>query len=298
MSDSDVYVSGRILSDAKIRSDAILLFGVNEMSTKDVFEYFQGYMPGSIEWIDDISCVVVWEDENSTKRAFANLGTKFTPAEDSRMCEDEQLENIWRIGVKHPKSKQLLMRYATTADKKIKGAGSRSLYYLIHGHPESQKRKASRRGLVSSSRRRKINADQNRIKTELDQGPEVEIFNQDSDDSMGRFEDEMDIDEPPVKVLISEGMSRGSTPDGNLYADQQRHTSIRSRLSKPSDSVLRKKHMNDLPNSAKMDEELSKSNIRGGRNSDVSDLRQKLKNRKHRFDKKTRPSLSIEITED
>ena len=26
------------------------------MSTKDVFEYFQDYMPGSIEWIDDISC--------------------------------------------------------------------------------------------------------------------------------------------------------------------------------------------------------------------------------------------------
>lgn len=84
------------------------------MSTKDVFEYFQDYMPGSIEWIDDISCksnhvplhlfskklfvqiefkwtyhyigVVVWEDENSTKRAFANLGTKFTPAEDSGVC--------------------------------------------------------------------------------------------------------------------------------------------------------------------------------------------------------------------
>jgi hypothetical protein len=51
------------------------------------------------------------------------------------------LENIWRIGVKHAKSKQLLMRYATMADKKTKGAGSRSLYYLIHGRPEQQKQK-------------------------------------------------------------------------------------------------------------------------------------------------------------
>ena len=26
--------------------------------------------------------VVVWDDENTAKRAFANMGTKFTPAED------------------------------------------------------------------------------------------------------------------------------------------------------------------------------------------------------------------------
>ena len=95
--------------DAKIRPDAILIFGVNEMSTKDVFDYFQDYAPGSIEWIDDISCmpcyvafsistrfnsrsfcfiftclgIVVWEDENSAKRAFVNMGTVFTPPQDS-----------------------------------------------------------------------------------------------------------------------------------------------------------------------------------------------------------------------
>ena len=40
-----------------VRPDAILLFGVSEMSTKDVFDYFQDYIPGSIEWIDDISCM-------------------------------------------------------------------------------------------------------------------------------------------------------------------------------------------------------------------------------------------------
>ncbi len=43
--------------DAKVRPDAILLFGVSEMSTKDVFDYFQDYIPGSIEWIDDVSCM-------------------------------------------------------------------------------------------------------------------------------------------------------------------------------------------------------------------------------------------------
>ena len=42
--------------DSDIRYDSILLFGVNEMSTKDVFDYFKDYAPGSIEWIDDMSC--------------------------------------------------------------------------------------------------------------------------------------------------------------------------------------------------------------------------------------------------
>ena len=36
-----------------------MLFGVSEMSTKDVFDYFKDYMPGSIEWIDDVSCKFV-----------------------------------------------------------------------------------------------------------------------------------------------------------------------------------------------------------------------------------------------
>lgn len=46
-----------LFADAKLRPDAILLFGVNEMSTKDVFDYFKDYVPNSIEWIDDISCM-------------------------------------------------------------------------------------------------------------------------------------------------------------------------------------------------------------------------------------------------
>lgn len=41
---------------AEIRHDAILVYGVNEMSTKDVFEYFSLYGPDTLEWIDDCSC--------------------------------------------------------------------------------------------------------------------------------------------------------------------------------------------------------------------------------------------------
>ena len=42
--------------EGETRSDAILIHGVNEMSTEDVFAYFKDFAPGSVEWIDDSSC--------------------------------------------------------------------------------------------------------------------------------------------------------------------------------------------------------------------------------------------------
>ena len=44
------------LFEGETRSDAILIHGVNEMSTEDVFAYFRDFAPGSVEWIDDSSC--------------------------------------------------------------------------------------------------------------------------------------------------------------------------------------------------------------------------------------------------
>lgn len=38
------------------RFEAIHLRGTEEMSTQDVFDYFKGYAPTSIEWINDYSC--------------------------------------------------------------------------------------------------------------------------------------------------------------------------------------------------------------------------------------------------
>jgi len=38
------------------RFEAIHLRGTEEMSTQDVFDYFKGYAPASIEWINDYSC--------------------------------------------------------------------------------------------------------------------------------------------------------------------------------------------------------------------------------------------------
>lgn len=39
------------------RFEAIHLRGTEEMSTQNVFDYFKGYAPASIEWINDYSCI-------------------------------------------------------------------------------------------------------------------------------------------------------------------------------------------------------------------------------------------------
>lgn len=40
-----------------VRLNVIHMRGTEEMSTKDVFKYFQDYAPQSIEWINDVSCM-------------------------------------------------------------------------------------------------------------------------------------------------------------------------------------------------------------------------------------------------
>lgn len=40
------------------RFEAIHLRGTEDMSTQNVFDYFKGYAPASIEWINDYSCIL------------------------------------------------------------------------------------------------------------------------------------------------------------------------------------------------------------------------------------------------
>lgn len=40
-----------------VRLNVIHMRGTEEMSSKDVFKYFQDYAPQTIEWINDVSCM-------------------------------------------------------------------------------------------------------------------------------------------------------------------------------------------------------------------------------------------------
>ncbi|KAK4875252.1 hypothetical protein RN001_011674 [Aquatica leii] len=72
-------------NEKDIRFEAIHLRGTEEMSTEDVFEYFGKYVPNCLEWIDDESCNVVWQDKLSAARAlhFISKAVKGMPVEGS-----------------------------------------------------------------------------------------------------------------------------------------------------------------------------------------------------------------------
>ncbi|XP_077995545.1 uncharacterized protein LOC144449018 [Glandiceps talaboti] len=57
----------------EIRPEALHIQGVDEMTTQDLFDYFREFQPGSIEWIDDTSCNVVWLDPHTARRALFAL---------------------------------------------------------------------------------------------------------------------------------------------------------------------------------------------------------------------------------
>lgn len=46
-------------ADVPRRLDTIYLYGTDDMSTDDVFKYFNDYGPECVEWINDSSCTII-----------------------------------------------------------------------------------------------------------------------------------------------------------------------------------------------------------------------------------------------
>lgn len=77
--EDDLYSSMGIIDDndnKNMRLNVLHMRGTENMSTKDVFEYFKDYQPASIEWINDVSCNVVWLDKITAARALLGLSKK------------------------------------------------------------------------------------------------------------------------------------------------------------------------------------------------------------------------------
>ncbi|XP_032236505.2 nuclear cap-binding protein subunit 3 isoform X2 [Nematostella vectensis] len=294
-----------------IRPDALLVFGVNEMSTKDVFEYFKVYGPGSIEWIDDASCNVVWDDEHTAKRALLEMSRKPEGEPDDKI--------IWRAGPPCDKAKDgLVMRFATKKDKKQPDAAKRSMYYLVHGYPGQQGKK----GLVSKSRKRKILQEQERVRHKYSGEPDVQFVEEMELDEP----EKMETDEPAIKVIVKndrstdkvksdvparlrmrmyaddirgkdEGDGDDDEDDGDRDFKRDRKLRAADRLGAPEqekEAVEKNDEKKEKEQQKKEDGTSDKAPSPKG-----IDLRAKLKSRRrHGFDFINRPSLSIEIREE
>eukprot|EP00112_Aurelia_sp_Birch-Aquarium-sp1_P022958 Seg666.4 transcript_id=Seg666.4/GoldUCD/mRNA.D3Y31 product="Nuclear cap-binding protein subunit 3" protein_id=Seg666.4/GoldUCD/D3Y31 len=181
------------------KPEALHLFGVNNMSTKDVFAYFKDHGPDTMEWIDDASCNVIWETEKMATNALKamsrtyeelkDLNKEINDNDDLDVSEAEEEEReIWRIGLPNKKSEALFLRRATVEDKKLPGAATRSLYYLTHGRGRGNRGKP---GIVSSSRKRKLQQATAFVKENLtSKAPEVQFVDVKEKDK----EEDMDVD--------------------------------------------------------------------------------------------------------
>ncbi|KXZ55537.1 hypothetical protein GPECTOR_2g1086 [Gonium pectorale] len=78
--DMDLYETRKeVGANVERRPEAVYLYGVDVMSTKEVLSYFSEYGPVFVEWIDDSSCNVLFADGNSAKRAMVAKGTPLPP---------------------------------------------------------------------------------------------------------------------------------------------------------------------------------------------------------------------------
>ena len=115
------------------RLDVIHIRGVQNMSSEDVLKYFDDFEPKSIEWVNDLSCNVVFDDRKASASAlkalttalvFKSSSSKTTTGLAFEVIDAESLSVPipppfrWALGLNHHKSKALLLRFATTSDKK------------------------------------------------------------------------------------------------------------------------------------------------------------------------------------
>ncbi|KAI8144588.1 hypothetical protein BJV82DRAFT_607841 [Fennellomyces sp. T-0311] len=122
--------------EATVRREAIYLHGLDEMSTKDINAYCTDLDVKKVEWINDSSCNLVFEDEETANKAISSL-LRSDP-------EDPVTHRVLRKARAYTQESSghvfdnLHIRVATTQDIKEPGARDKSRYYLLHG--EEQRR--------------------------------------------------------------------------------------------------------------------------------------------------------------
>lgn len=134
------------------------LFGTDELSTQDIFDYFKDYKAIAVEWINDSSCNVIWKNEIHAANALLGMSKPIKLEEEEEENSNKKFDSEpvdinkpkiinlkqaslarkslkpprntkWRIGVKSIKDYQIYMRYMRQTDRKQKGAELRSEYY-------------------------------------------------------------------------------------------------------------------------------------------------------------------------
>ena len=77
------------------RREALHLFGVDELSTQEVFDYFKDFKAFAVEWINDSSCNVVWRNPVHAANALLGLSVEYNGENETRgvLKSSEEVED-------------------------------------------------------------------------------------------------------------------------------------------------------------------------------------------------------------
>lgn len=118
-----------------VRADAVYLYGVDELHTNDIERYIVNLhnKPFQIEWIDDSSLNLVYDDPND---AFQCLVAMTDPIEFDSATGPIPAGQLRRLKpIPHKPEVLLQARFANDSDRKESGSRAKSRYYLFHGEP-------------------------------------------------------------------------------------------------------------------------------------------------------------------
>ncbi|CAG9783791.1 unnamed protein product [Diatraea saccharalis] len=105
-------------NERHFRFDTIHLNGVDNLTTREIFEYLEDFKPVSLEWIDDSSCNIVCQDHITAALALL-VHSREIKSDDVKNMLQNKSPHHWREGAPHPKNDLIFMRFATNGDKKM-----------------------------------------------------------------------------------------------------------------------------------------------------------------------------------
>lgn len=90
----------RVVSKNSVqRPNTLYIYGVDSLKTEQLFNYFQTFLPSFIEWLDDSSCNIIFQNQEVTDAALASLGSTlptdfaFTEVKIDEIEENENTTN-------------------------------------------------------------------------------------------------------------------------------------------------------------------------------------------------------------
>jgi hypothetical protein len=206
--------------DLAYRPNALLMTGppIANLPTARIFAYSTHFdaHPMGLEWVDDNTCVLVFESTKTAREAFNRLLKSASEAPDMEDLitakpipialwpPDERINQT--LGKGQGLKGTIRMRWAKADDVKKKGAKNESQFYKRHGRTAGKELFNGRDLPPSKRRRRDDSRDDERTKAELDD--QLDQFLAADDEIVTNEDDEPDIPASPPSKMRSDYIAK------------------------------------------------------------------------------------------